>query len=287
MSTTDTREQAGQCAGTRKDGSVCKGNAWPNGWCRAHQDQAPVDEEPPAVGETVSVGAGEFRGRFSADVANDYELLRKAIQSALEAKKGVSITCPHCARSSKHTLTDHRAAIDAARFAVEQGFGKAPQEKKEASDIERLANLNARWGAHVYTATPAERSEAWARLLESRPWFRGLGRLTAMEIGALLMVELQQWAAEQRDGKLRPSFVEILEAVTGALPPLPESASEDAKAKRAQLDALAAHHEEALGDFQQLEALTRIKELAVCGQAGYTDESFPASQLRPHQRAAA
>lgn len=286
MGTTET--SARLCAGSRKDGSVCRGNAWANGYCRAHQDQAPDESEASASGaEAVSVGTGEFRGRFSADVAQDYELLRTAIKSALSAKKDVAVSCPHCKKSSRHELTDHRAAIDAARFAVEQGFGKAPQERKEASDIERLANLNARWGAHVYTATPAERSEAWDRLLEARPWMRGLGRLTAMEIGALLMVELQQWAAEQRDGKNRPSFVEILEAVTGALPPIRDDASEAAKSKRAQLDELAAHHEEVLADLQQFEALTRIKELALCGHAGYTDESFPASQLRPHQRAAA
>lgn len=290
LTATATAEQDLRCAGTRKDGSPCKSRAWPNGFCRSHQAQSlasPADEEADTNETGASVAPGEFRGRFSADVAADYELLRTAISSALEATKDVSISCPHCARTSKHKLTDHRAAIDAARFAVEQGFGKASQEKREVSADERLANLNARWGAHVYTATPAERSEAWGKLLDGRPWLRALGRLTAMEIGALLMVEIEQWAGEQGDGKLRPSFVEIIEAVTGALPPLPETASESAKAKRAQLDELAERHEEALRDLQQLEALKRIQDCALSGHPSYTNETFPLSQLRPHQRAVA
>lgn len=287
MSTTATDKPERLCAGTRKDGSPCNSRAWPNGFCRSHQEQSAVAAgEEAEADKSGSVAPGEFRGRFSADVAADYELLRTAISSALEATKDVSISCPHCQRSSKHKLTDHRAAIDAARFAVEQGFGKAPQEKREANADERLANLNARWGAHVYTATPAERSEAWAKLLDGRPWMRGLGRLSAMEIGALLMVEIEQWAAEQKDGKNRPSFVEIIETVTGALPPLSEdAASEGEKDKRAQLDALAERHDEALRDLQQFEALTRIKDCALSGHPSYRDETFPISQLRPHQRA--
>lgn len=90
-------------------------------------DTSEREQEEP---EAAAVAVRDFRGKFSEDVAGDYALLRSVVTSAMAATKEVSISCPSCHRSSKHEVTDHRAALDAAKFAVEQGFGKAPQETR-------------------------------------------------------------------------------------------------------------------------------------------------------------
>ena len=98
-----------------------------------------------APSEKVSapVAPEDFRDRFSADTAGDYQLLRDAIRSAMEATRSVSISCPHCNRSSKHEIADHRSALDAARFAVEQGFGKAPSTpEKPTAPSDRLKPIH-------------------------------------------------------------------------------------------------------------------------------------------------
>lgn len=120
--------------------------------------------------ETAPVAPGDFRSKFSQDVADDYNALRAAVRSAMKATKEVSISCPHCQRSSKHTLPDHRAAIDAARFAVEQGFGKAPSSPKEYElpDLEGVPvreMTDAELNAYYYAlTTPEERAQDRAQL---------------------------------------------------------------------------------------------------------------------------
>jgi len=246
---------------------------------KADPKPSPVVPDTPEQ-ETMPVAPEGFRERFSADTAADYSLLRAAVRSAMEAKKTLSISCKHCGRSSKVEVADHRAAIDASRFAFEAGFGKPAQEKRDDAGLDRVAARSARWGADVYDMTPAQRSEQWAKLYAWRPWFVGLGRLDPTELAALLLLEAEQLEAEQADGKPRPSWTDILDAVTGELPPTERPAWDfSGPDEREQLDELVARHDETVRYLQQLVALKKVAE---CAFVKGSEELFPITEIPPH-----
>lgn len=146
MSTTDTREQERLCVGSRKDGLPCEGYAWPNGYCRAHQTQAPAEETSTSDLEPRSVLPGRFREELAEDLAADYTTVHAVLSTAMNAEADHQLHCSHCQRKTTVRLPDTRARLDAIKLWSELGYGRAataPGGAQPASlaDLDRGKNI--------------------------------------------------------------------------------------------------------------------------------------------------
>lgn len=165
-STTDVRELERLCAGTRKDGLPCNSYAWlNNGYCRAHQGQAPADGDavadgdpadasPPAADiERRSVLPGRFREELAEDLAADYTSVHEVLRSAMSAEVDQWIQCTHCQRRTPVKLADTRARLDAIKLWSELGYGRAAAAPGGAQPA-KLADLDR--GKNIEQMTDAE-----------------------------------------------------------------------------------------------------------------------------------
>lgn len=127
------------CAGTRKDGSVCAGHAWANGYCRAHQSQAP--DETAGESEQRSVLPGRFREELAEDLAADYSSVHEVLRSAMSAEASQWLECDHCHRKTSVKTADTRARLDAIKLWSELGYGRAATAPGSAQPA-KLADLD-------------------------------------------------------------------------------------------------------------------------------------------------
>ena len=80
-----------------------------------------------------------FRDRLLGDLDQRYDKLVGVIDSALEAKQEVWLSCPACKKKSKVLVQDTRAAIAAAEFFANQSSGRPGVDDRGAdSEQERI-----------------------------------------------------------------------------------------------------------------------------------------------------
>jgi hypothetical protein len=74
------------------------------------------------------------RDRLAEDLEERYDKLLEVIEDAMKATKQHRAWCPECKKSVTVEVTDTRAALLAAEFITNQGFGRPGQAP---SDIEQ------------------------------------------------------------------------------------------------------------------------------------------------------
>ena len=78
-----------------------------------------------------------FRGRMADDADVLYEKVIKVITDALETVRKVWVDCPHCKKRSLIEIPDTKAAIAAAEFMTNNGFGR-PSQADSSDDSEKI-----------------------------------------------------------------------------------------------------------------------------------------------------
>ena len=88
----------------------------------------------------------------------------ETLDEALRTSKSVNISCPHCGRFSRHQVPDAKAALEAARFMVENSIGK-PGTASGETDMERITFVRVNVGCSddIEPAVAAALKEAKAK----------------------------------------------------------------------------------------------------------------------------
>jgi hypothetical protein len=120
--------QLEKCIATNAAGERCR--SWAvadpphNAYCRMHEKVLSRQEgQPRQSAEPVGV-----RAKLAQAAAEDYELIRSALRTALQSETVRHQKCSYCKRSNAFVIPDNNARIRAVETWLEEGFGRAAQQ---------------------------------------------------------------------------------------------------------------------------------------------------------------
>jgi hypothetical protein len=103
----------------------------------------------------------DVRGRFAADAAEDYELMREKLREALVAETVRWGSCPGCGKRVGVEFPDFNARVKAMSLWLDQGFGRPRETVAVELDVEDPLD--------VERMTPDEREALKRALLRQHP----------------------------------------------------------------------------------------------------------------------
>jgi hypothetical protein len=117
-----------KCIATDATGERCR--SWAvadpphDAYCRMHAKALAKQEgEPRQRMKPVGV-----RAKLAQAAAEDYELIRSALRTALQSETVRHQKCSYCKRSNAFVIPDNNARIRAVETWLEEGFGRAAQQ---------------------------------------------------------------------------------------------------------------------------------------------------------------
>jgi hypothetical protein len=120
--------QPEKCIATNAAGERCRSwaaaEAPHDAYCRMHARALAKQEGQPRQAATP-VGV---RAKLAQAAAEDYELIRSVLRTALQAETVRHQKCSYCKRSNEFVIPNDNARIRAVETWLEQGFGRVAQQ---------------------------------------------------------------------------------------------------------------------------------------------------------------